>query len=432
MHISIGLSKGTYGIGEVSECTEGFPSLFHIDEVEGNTELENKHRRQVLIPDINFRCNGTIIKWIFGAKWKGNSEAYTELQIWRRSSATDNTYTKVDGTTIMVGVRNNSQVYEYLLDTPLAFQEDDIFGYFQPKDGNSELDLYLEKSGRLTTYHKTVGDNDIEPPAIGDLFTLDVDSRYPVVAVRTGTSLLYDDCMRPYLVWMVVCAWTACKGMGGGSYIITDPPDCGCGFMSVERVYALFGIPELNTGTEKQFDDQQLIFPDITFTCSGKVVKWIMAGKWNNGRDKYPEFQIWRLSGDSTYVKLNSTVISAASQEDDDVYEYTVDPPLPFQPGDILGVLQPDSGDSRLEVNYDDAGDSVYFYTGSTDNNNVFNIAGGNVVTQTDLPLVTVEFGKPQRCSITGNVSSLLFHYPCSNVSSITNIGYSFTKYTSN
>ena len=176
----------------MSECTEGFPSLFHIDKVEGNTKLENKDKRQVLIPDINFRCNGTITKWIFGAKWEGNSEAYTELQIWRRSSANDNTYTKVDGTTIMVGAVNSSQVYEYLLDTPLVFQEDDIFGYFQPNDGNSELDLYLEKSGRLTTYHMTVGNNDVDPPAIGDLFTLSdtVDSRYPVISVRTGMDLL--------------------------------------------------------------------------------------------------------------------------------------------------------------------------------------------------------------------------------------------------
>ena len=54
-------------------------------------------------------------------------------------------------------------------------------------------------------------------------------------------------------------------------------------------------------------------------------------------------------------MKLNSTVISAASQEKNDVYEYIVDPPLPFQPGDILGVLQPDNEESRLQVDYDTA-----------------------------------------------------------------------------
>ena len=178
-------------------------------------------------------------------------------------------------------------------------------------------------------------------------------------------------------------------------YVTTDPPDCGCGFMSVERVYALFGIPELNTGSRKGFDGQQLIFPDITFTCSGEVVKWIMGGDWNgDDHDEYPELQIWRLSGDSTYVKLNSTVISVASREKYDVYEYTADPPLPFQPGDILGVLQPDNEDSRLQIDYDTAGDSMYYSTSSRDNSNVFNVAGGDVQTMRDLPLVTVEIGK--------------------------------------
>ena len=122
--------------------------------------------------------------------------------------------------------------------------------------------------------------------------------------------------------------------------------------MSVERVYALLGIPPLQTGDRRDFNNQQLIFPSITFTCSGEVVKWIMAGKWNDqeDRDKFPELQIWRSSGDSTYQKQNSTVISVTSREDDDVYEFSVVPPLPFQPGDILGLRQPPRGVSRLQV----------------------------------------------------------------------------------
>ena len=104
-----------------------FASLFHIDTVERNIDLDTRDSRQVLIPDINFRCDGTITKWVFGVRYRGNSKAHTELQIWRRSSPTDNTYTKIDGTTIMVGAENSSQVYEYLLDTPLAFQEGDTF-----------------------------------------------------------------------------------------------------------------------------------------------------------------------------------------------------------------------------------------------------------------------------------------------------------------
>ena len=54
-------------------------------------------------------------------------------------------------------------------------------------------------------------------------------------------------------------------------------------------------------------------------------MKWIMAEKWNNDKTNP---QIWRLSegSNNNYRKLNSTIISPDSKEDDEVYEYTVDP----------------------------------------------------------------------------------------------------------
>lgn len=182
-----------------SECTDGFPSLYHI---EGNTDLENEEKRQVIIPDINFTCNGTINKWIFGAKWRGKPPAFTELQIWRRTSDTD--YTKVGNTTIMAGTKNNSEIYEYQLDTPLAFQEGDILGYFQPKRDKSELNLYLEDSERLTTYHISLGNNDFIPH---DHFTWPgdgTDSKYPLIAVKTGNTvkvvkLFYNPCRSRFI-----------------------------------------------------------------------------------------------------------------------------------------------------------------------------------------------------------------------------------------
>ena len=179
---------------EISGCTDGFPSLFHIDKLakDDNTGLETKERRQVVIPAINFGCDGSITRWIFGARWQGDDDAYTELQIWRKIS--DNQYMKVNGTSLIVGARNGSEVYEYELETPIAFQEGDILGYFQPKrGGKSQLDLYLEKSGRITTYHTMLGDDELDSPSIGDIFTIidgdtKMDTRYPLIAVRTGAT----------------------------------------------------------------------------------------------------------------------------------------------------------------------------------------------------------------------------------------------------
>ena len=173
----------------MSDCTDGFPTLLHIDKVAGNIELKTKEKRQVVIPDINFSCNGTITRWIVGAERKrGNPEAYTELQIWRRTSKT-NQYMKVNGTSIMVSVKNDSEVYE--VEASLDFQEGDVLGYFQPKRSKSKLDLYLENSERITTYHTELGNN-LTPPATGELFSTDGasdDTRYPLIAVRTGREL---------------------------------------------------------------------------------------------------------------------------------------------------------------------------------------------------------------------------------------------------
>ena len=177
-------------------------------------------------------------------------------------------------------------------------------------------------------------------------------------------------------------------------FIISDPPDCSCGFMSEERVYALNNIPLLNTGMRRDFDNRQMIFPDITFTCDGDVVKWIMAGKWNDPRNQFPELQIWRLSQGTTYTKQSGTSITADNKEDDDIYEYTLTTPLPFQSGDILGILQPHRDDSKLQVRYDDGGYSVYHHTDADVNNDIFDISGNGVTTETDIPLVTVVIGK--------------------------------------
>ena len=138
----------------------------------------------MLIPDINFTCNGTITRWIVGAEWEGNNDAYTELQIWRMSS--NNEYIKIAGTNIIVGSENDSEVYE--IENQLTFQEGDILGYFQPNQGDSELNLRLQISDRITTYYDDVG-NSLIPPANGSVFSIDFctqDTRYPLIAVRTG------------------------------------------------------------------------------------------------------------------------------------------------------------------------------------------------------------------------------------------------------
>ena len=113
------------GRGQTDDCTSGFTSVDRIDAVLGNYGSVfisfPDFSAQVIVPDTTFTCNGSILSWTFGARWEGNSETLTELQIWRSSG---------DG---------------YPLSSTLPFQAGDILGYFQPATSTSQLGLYHEE-----------------------------------------------------------------------------------------------------------------------------------------------------------------------------------------------------------------------------------------------------------------------------------------------
>ena len=111
---------------------------------------------------MNFNCTGHITKWIFSAHWQGNSPAFTELQVWRKVSNSGNIYIKVGATTIQAN-RSSSEMYEYLVDPPLAFQEGDILGYFQPYRNISQLDIYLENSNKIFTFRENIERHQVLP-----------------------------------------------------------------------------------------------------------------------------------------------------------------------------------------------------------------------------------------------------------------------------
>ena len=183
-----------HGINEVSECTQGFLSTFDIEVVEGLTDLHSHSARQVLIPDMYFNCTGNITKWIFSARWEGKSPAFTELQVWRKVNGSGNVYIQVGTTTIQTNQSSN-ELYEYPVNPPLTIQEGDILGYFQPHRDISQLDLYLESSNRIVTFHDNIGRQQELPSR--EPFDLDAlhstGQDYPLIGTETGI----EECISP-------------------------------------------------------------------------------------------------------------------------------------------------------------------------------------------------------------------------------------------
>ena len=112
------------------------------DHILGEVYPFTSINRQAILPYMNFTCDGSILSWMFGARWGGNPPRHTELQIWRSSG--NGSYTKVGNTTIMLEEENSTQLYQYTLTSPLPFQAGDILGYFQGSRSTSQVTLLHE------------------------------------------------------------------------------------------------------------------------------------------------------------------------------------------------------------------------------------------------------------------------------------------------
>ena len=129
-------------------CASGFMSQKRMDVLLNDTSvghtvvLTNKFA-QGIFPGMNFTCNGSIQSLIFGAKWtNGSNQSFPELQIW--SPRETESYIKVRNALIKVPRENTSQLYWYILTSPLAFEAGDILGYYQPDISTCQFALYFD------------------------------------------------------------------------------------------------------------------------------------------------------------------------------------------------------------------------------------------------------------------------------------------------
>ena len=110
--------------------------------------MKRRDRQQRLFQNITFTCNGSITKWIVGAR---GSISQPELQIWRNTGG--NSYTKA-GFSLLPFSTLVSNVAEYTLSTPLEFQEGDILGVYQPRQQDSTLVVYYQERDGPANYRE--------------------------------------------------------------------------------------------------------------------------------------------------------------------------------------------------------------------------------------------------------------------------------------
>ena len=124
------------------------------------------------------------------------------------------------------------------------------------------------------------------------------------------------------------------------SYSITvtciDSPSCTGNFLN--RSALRQGALNVNINVVRIRDEQQRIFPDITFTCNGSITKWIVGAEADMNGLLFPELQVWRNTGRNNYTKANFSILSSSTPDIYNIVDYNLNTPLKFQEGDILGV----------------------------------------------------------------------------------------------
>ena len=112
----------------------------------------------------------------------------------------------------------------------------------------------------------------------------------------------------------------------------------------------------------------QGIFPEVGFTCSGRIHAWVFGARWrSSSASVFTELQIWRPTGGGLYTKVGNTTIM--TQYNGTYYYYMLPAPLDFQAGDVLGYHQPDPLQDQLKLyferNKDRVGQTGYYYRDS-------------------------------------------------------------------
>ena len=154
---------------------------------------------------------------------------------------------------------------------------------------------------------------------------------------------------------------------------------------------------------------RQLIIPGITFTSSGSVVRWTFAARYRTSATQYPELQVWRENTTGTYVKVGSTGnMEAAQTAYLNVFEYVLDPPLQVLAGDVLGIYQPSSRNSRVHLLFLSDSNHINWDTEVSTPQNSFMVTSSQ--TNNVLPLVAVSFEPESELHLyTVGIYSLLY-----------------------
>ena len=122
-------------------------------------DLEEQSNVQYIFPEIQFRCTGTVTKWIIGAEFNsGVGNILNPVMGVYRDIGVANQYSRVSRSLFVHPTESSLRLYEYIPPNPQPFQSGDILGLFQPLVILSRLQLLFgDDDGATLSFSRNGG-----------------------------------------------------------------------------------------------------------------------------------------------------------------------------------------------------------------------------------------------------------------------------------
>ena len=166
------------------------------------------------------------------------------------------------------------------------------------------------------------------------------------------------------------------------------------------------GAATLSSNTLSMNTETYYVMPSLKFSCSGTISGFLLGVnvKIGQNRDMFPNVTLYSLVSGSTYsrvlgssrmIQIEANVFSSSG-----VYEYQLSNHLNFSENDVLGIYQPPSEQSVVEL--------FYQPRSGNENNDIYIVSDGSGVT-----LISTNRINNRRVLLHPITSKLLLHEKC-------------------
>lgn len=162
----------------------------------------------------------------------------------------------------------------------------------------------------------------------------------------------------------------------------------------------LFQTPPMFTSSAIEHNNQQRIYPNIQFNCTGRIVTITVAGleRSSTTAQGYPELQLWRESQQSRqeFQLVDSVSLSEMTRTTSlNVYRITPKQTVAFKRGDSFGLYTPHRWGSRFVIQFQPAvGGKISASYSSTVITSIINLNNSKVEQDFDIPMMIIETGE--------------------------------------